>query len=226
MLIGEYVDEAQSGRVDSRRGFAKMIRDVCSAKASFRTILVWKHDRFSRRREHAVVYKARLRDRSIRLISITEPADDSPTGKLLEAVIEGLVEFYSDNLAQEVMRGMREAASRGFWISGRSPYGYNRVMVQDGAKKRPRLEVNDTEAPLVRRMFQMADSGKSLLDITKTLNREGISSPKGKSWRKTTLYKLLTNEVYTGTMVWGANSKDNARPVRVENAFPALVPQG
>ena len=61
MLIGEYVDEAQSGRVDSRRGFAKMIRNACSAKASFRTIQVWKHDRFSRRIEHAVVYKARLR---------------------------------------------------------------------------------------------------------------------------------------------------------------------
>ena len=120
---------------------------------------------------------------------------------------------------------MREAASRGFWVSSRAPYGYNRVMVQDGAKKRPRLEVDEGEAAVVRRMFQMADSGKTLLDITKTLNREGISSPNGKTWRKTTVYKLLTNEVYTGTLVWGANSKDKAPPVRVENAFPALVSQ-
>ena len=120
---------------------------------------------------------------------------------------------------------MREVASRGFWVSSRAPYGYNRVMVQDGAKKRPRLEVNETEAALVRRMFQMADSGKTLLDITKTLNREGISSPNGKTWRKTTVYKLLTNEVYTGTLVWGANAKDKTPPVRVENAFPPLVSQ-
>ena len=164
-----------------------------------------------------------LRRRGIRVVSITEHADDSPTGKLMEAIIESVDEFYSENLAQEVVRGMREAASRGFWISSRAPYGYNRVMVQDGAKKRPRLEVNDTEAVLVRRMFQMADSGKTLLDITKTLNKEGIASPNGKSWRKTTVYKLLTNEVYTGTVVWGANAKDKAPPVRVENAFPALV---
>ena len=164
-----------------------------------------------------------LRRRGIRVVSITEHADDSPTGKLMEAIIESVDEFYSENLAQEVVRGMREAASRGFWISSRAPYGYNRVMVQDGAKKRPRLEVNDTEAVLVRRMFQMADSGKTLLDITKTLNKEGIASPNGKSWRKTTVYKLLTNQVYTGTVVWGANAKDKAPPVRVENAFPALV---
>ena len=69
----------------------------------------------------------------------------------------------------------------------------------------------------------MADGGKTLLDSTKTLNREGICSPNGKSWRKTTVYKLLTNEVYTGTLVWGANAKDKAPPVLVENAFPAIV---
>ena len=172
-----------------------------------------------------MAFKSMLRKRGIRVTSITEHADDSPTGKLMEAIIESVDEFYSENLAQEVTRGMREAASRGFWVSSRAPYGYNRVMVQDGAKKRPRLEVNETEASLVRRMFQMADGGKTLLDITKTLNREGISSPNRKTWRKTTVYKLLTNEVYTGTLVWGANAKDKAPPVRVENAFPALVSQ-
>ena len=68
---------------------------------------------------------------------LTEHADDSPTGKLLEGIIESVDEFYSENLAQEVTRGMREASSRGFWISSHAPYGYNRVMVQDGPKKRP-----------------------------------------------------------------------------------------
>ena len=47
------------------------------------------------------------------MVSITEQADDTPTGKLLEAIIESVDEFYSENLAQEVTRGMREAASPG-----------------------------------------------------------------------------------------------------------------
>ena len=226
VVAREYVDEAESGRIADRPQFSRMLAEAGKPEAPFQEILVWKFSRFTRKREHAVAFKSMLRRRGIRVVSITEHADDSPTGKLMEAIIESVDEFYSENLAQEVLRGMREAASRGFWISSRAPYGYNRVMVQDGAKKRPRLEVNDTEAVLVRRMFQMADSGKSLLDITKTLNREGISSPNGKSWRKTTIYKILTNEVYTGTMVWGANSKDKAPPVRVENAFPALVSPG
>ena len=70
---------------------------------------------------------------------------------------------------------------------------------------------------------RLADRGQSLLDITKTLNAEGIASPTGQRWLKTTVQKVLTNEVYTGTLVWGANAKDQAPPVRVEQAFPALV---
>ena len=54
-----------------------------------------------------------LRRMGVRVVSITEQADDTPTGKLLEAIIESADEFYSENLAQEVTRGMREAASRG-----------------------------------------------------------------------------------------------------------------
>ena len=45
---------------------------------------------------------------------------------------------------------MRESASRGFWIGSRKPYGYNRVMVQDGAKKRPTLELDPDTFPVDR----------------------------------------------------------------------------
>ena len=47
------------------------------------------------------------------MVSITEHAD----------------EFHSENLAQEVTRGMRKAASRGFWVTSRVPYGYRKLMV-------------------------------------------------------------------------------------------------
>ena len=76
---------------------------------------------------------------------------------------------------------------------------------------------------MVRRMFAMADRDQSVLDITKALNDEGIPSANGKHWLKTTVHRVLTNEAYTGTLVWGINAKDNANPVRVEKAFPAIV---
>ena len=200
-----------------------MIDEATKPEAPFREILVWKFSRFTRKREHAVAFKSMLRRKGVRVVSITEHADDTPTGKLLEAIIESVDEFYSENLAQEVTRGMREASSRGFWISSHAPYGYNRVMVQDGPKKRPTLEINPEASRIVKRMFDMGEAGDGTLEIIRTLNKEGISSPRGKLWARTSVHNILTNEAYTGTLVWGINAKDNADPVRVEKAFPAIV---
>ena len=166
-----------------------------------------------------------LRRRGVRVVSITEQADDTPTGKLLEAIIESVDEFYSENLAQEVTRGMREAASRGFWMTTYAPYGYKRVYAQDGPKKRPKLELNPPADAVVRRIFDMVLQGRSILDVTKTLNAEGIPTTNGKKWLKTTIHTMLDNEAYTGTLVWGAKARDGAPPVRVEGAHPAIVSQ-
>ena len=223
VVAREYVDEAESGRVADRPQFRRMLAAASRPDAPFQEILVWKFSRFTRKREHAVAFKSMLRRKGIRVVSITEPADDSPTGKLMEAIIESVDEFYSENLAQEVTRGMREAASRGFWIATHAPYGYRKVYVPDGAKQRPKLELAPPADAVVRRMFAMVLHGRSLLDITKILNAEGIVSPRGKHWLKSTVHTLLGNEAYTGTLVWGANAKDGAPPVRVEGAFPAIV---
>ena len=118
---------------------------------------------------------------------------------------------------------MREAASRGFWMTTYAPYGYKRVHVQDGAANRPILELNPPADAVVRRVFDMVLQGKSILDVTKTLNAEGIPTTNGKKWLKTTIHTMLSNEAYTGTLVWGANAKDGAPPVRVEDAHPAIV---
>ena len=223
MVVREYVDEAESGRIADRPQFRKMIDEASRSDGPFREILVWKFSRFTRKREHAVAFKSMLRRKGVRVVSITEHADDTPTGKLMEAIIESLDEFYSENLAQEVLRGMREAASRGFWISSHAPFGYNRVMVPDGPKKRPTLETNPDTSRIVKRIFDMAEAAKGTLEITRILNNEGIASPRGKLWGKTSVHGILINEAYTGTLVWGAKAKDEAEPVRVEKAFPAIV---
>ena len=223
LVAHEYVDEAESGRIADRPEFRKMIDEAAKPHAPFQEILVWKFSRFTRKREHAVAFKSMLRRKGVRVVSITEHADDTPTGKLMEAIIESVDEFYSENLAQEVTRGMREAASRGFWIASRTPYGYNRVMVRDGAKKRPTLEPDPDASRVVKRIFELAEAGRGMTDITRTLNGEGIASPRGKLWGKTSVHAILKNEVYVGTLVWGANAKDKAEPVRVDKAFPSIV---
>ncbi|MXZ90332.1 MAG: recombinase family protein [Chloroflexi bacterium] len=220
----EYVDEAESGRIADRPQFRKMIEEGSKAKSPFDVILVWKFSRFTRKREHAVAFKAQLRRKGIRVVSITEQAEDNATGRLLEGIIESVDEYYSENLAQEVVRGMREAASRGYFLASRAPFGYKRIKVSDGVKDRPTLEVDPDAAPVVKEIFESSRRGNGLKEICKELNGRGITN-RGKRWQKNGLHYLLTNEAYTGTAVWGVNSKDQkaGEPVRVENAWPALV---
>ena len=220
----EYVDEAESGRVANRPQFREMIEEGSNPKAPFEVILVWKFSRFTRKREHAVAFKSQLRRKGIRVVSITEQAEDNATGRLLEGIIESVDEYYSENLAQEVVRGMREAASRGFFLASNAPFGYRRVKVSDGVKERPTLEVDPATAPVVRELFEKSLRGSGLKEICKELNDRGITN-RGKRWYKGTLHYVLRNEAYTGTAVWGKTSKSQEAqdPVRVEGAWPALV---
>ena len=224
VVAREYVDEAESGRIAERPEFRKMIDEGSRPKSPFEVILVWKFSRFTRKREHAVAFKSMLRRKGIRVVSITEHADDTPTGKLMEAIIESVDEFYSENLAQEVSRGMREAASRGFFLSSKAPFGYKRVKVQDGAKERPTLVPDPDTAPVVREVFESSLRGNGLKEICQELNARGITN-KGYRWHKSGLHHVLTNENYTGTSIWGKTSKGGQEPdpVRVENAWPAIV---
>ena len=73
----------------------------------------------------------------------------------------------------------------------------------------------------------MAEGGRSVLDIVKTLNSEGIPSPRGKRWSKTAVHTMLRNETYTRALWCGASRpKTRQNPIRVEDAFPAIVPKG
>ena len=73
LVVREFVDEAESGRIADRPQFRKMIDDATQAQAPFREILVWKFSRFTRKREHAVAFKSMLRRKGVRVVSITEP---------------------------------------------------------------------------------------------------------------------------------------------------------
>ncbi len=157
-IVREFVDEAESGRTASRPAFREMIALAKTRQPPFEAILVWKLNRFAKSRLDSITYKALLKSKGIKVISINEPLDDSPTGQLLEGVIESIDEFYSANLGQDIKRGMRENAQRSFFNGSRPPYGFHRVAVRDGAKTRYKLEPSPEDSvavQVVHRMFAM-----------------------------------------------------------------------
>jgi DNA invertase Pin-like site-specific DNA recombinase len=227
IIVEEYIEEAESGRSADRPKFLKMISDAKRGPRPFEGILVWKLSRFARNREDSIVFKAMLKKQGIKVISINEPIDESPSGQLLAGIIETVDEFYSLNLAQDVVRGMREAASRGFWVNSRAPYGYRRKKVVDGAKERSTLMIEAGSSEIVEEIFRLALNGTGVKDIAVSLNSKGVPSPRGKKWGRGRVHKILVNPAYTGTLVFGERGRHHREaglePIRVEDAFPAII---
>jgi len=227
-VVGEFVDEAESARTANRPQFQRMIAEAKTKRKPFDAILVWKLSRFARNREDSVIYKSLLRRHGVQVLSMNEAVDDSPSGGLLEGMIEVMDEFYSANLAQDTLRGMRENASQGFFTGGTPPLGYRPQEIQNGRATRRVLEIDLQWSPVVQRIFLEARGGLGAKEIAARLNNEGFRTRRNQLWSKNTILYTLRNEIYTGTYIW---NKKKSRPgkrkaadiVRVPNAVPALV---
>jgi len=229
-VVKEYIDEAESGRSIDRPGFKQMIVAARQKPTPFEAILVWKLSRFARNREDSIIYKSLLRKQGIQVISINEPVEDTPSGRLLEGIIEVIDEFYSANLSQDVLRGMRENAGRGFCNGGRAPYGYIRVKVQDGTTSLTKLKPDPKTALIVQRIFRECLGGKGLRAIVRGLNADALASSTGKKWGTTSIEKIVHNEAYTGALVWGKRprtqgARNRFAPLRTEGAWAPLIDQ-
>lgn len=103
-IIHEYCDRAQTGRNDDREQFQQMLKDT--AKKQFEAIIMWKIDRFGRNREEIAFNKYRCKKNGVKVLYTAESIPDTPEGIILEAVLEGMAEYYSVQLATNVKRGM------------------------------------------------------------------------------------------------------------------------
>jgi DNA invertase Pin-like site-specific DNA recombinase len=109
-IIGEYIDRALTGTSDNRPEFLRMIND--SVKRQFQGVLVYQLDRFARNRYDSATYKARLKKNGVKVLSARENISDDASGVLMEAVLEGMAEYFSAELSQKVKRGMALTAQK------------------------------------------------------------------------------------------------------------------
>lgn len=193
-VIGEYIDRAISGTTDNRPDFLRMIDD--SAKKQFEGVLVYQLDRFARNRYDSAIYKAKLKKNGVRVLSARENISDDASGILVEGLLESIAEYYSKELSQKVLRGMRINAEKGLSNGGSIPLGFK---VNKATK---RFEIDDETAPIVVKVFEMYASGMRIIDICDTLNEQGYKTARGAAFNKSSLRLMLRNKRYTGTYTY------------------------
>ena len=201
VIVETYINEARSATTDNRPSFQKMIAD--SANHSFNILLVHKLDRFARNRYDSAVYKRELKKNGVQVYSVLENLDNSPESIMMEAVLEGMAEYYSQNLGREVIKGMRENALKCIHTGGKPPLGYD---VDPETKK---LVINEYEAETVRLIFDMYDKNYSYNAMIKVLDEQGRTTKSGSSFKKTSFNSILKQEKYKGTFVWNRAASKN-----------------
>lgn len=206
-IVDTYIDRATSAfkDTDKRTEFQRMIRD--SEKRLWDGVVVYKLDRFARNRYDSATYKARLKKNGVRVISATENISENPEGVILEAVLEGMAEFYSKELSQKITRGMFESANKCHSIGGHIPLGYK--------IENKKLVIDEAGAEIVREAFNLYANGSTVAQLCELFNSKGYRTAKNAEFNKNSFRSMFKNERYIGIYKY--------KDLRIEGGVPAIV---
>ena len=214
-ILKEYPEEAKSGTTDKRPKFQEMFSDL---RRGVDYIVVHKLDRFSRDRYDAAYYRRLIKKAGAQLISVLEPMDDSPESIIMESMLTGMAEYYSRNLAREVLKGLKETAYQCKHTGGKPLYGYK-------VNEDQTYRIDPLEAEVVQKVFRMYADGYRYDDIVEAVAPQ-------KRLFKSALNSMLTNERYNGVYVFNRQTRANKNShrlkpeeetVRIKGGMPQII---
>ncbi len=253
-IVWEFADDRSGLDTDRRRGFLTLL-EVCSdsRRRLADVVLVYDVSRFSRLEpDEAAFHEFSLRRAGVRVVYTHEPGanEEGVAGHLMKSLKRVMAHDYSLKLSQVVTRGLRAHAERGLWVGGQPAYGLRRAVRQPDGSVRllPRgrwkakgeavvLVPDPFEAGVLAEIYKAYVSDKGLAAIAIMLNGRGVPAPRaGGPWTKGTVWAILRNPLYKGTVIYGKAryseiGKKHGKARRpesdwivVENAAPAIIP--
>ncbi len=212
-VLRVYADKALSGRTDKRPQFQRMMRDA--EKREFGIVIAYKSNRIARNMLQALQYEAKLDLFGIKTLYAKEEFGNTAAGRFALRTMMNVNQFYSENMAEDIRRGMRDNAEA-CKVNGALPLGY--VKGPDG-----RYAIEPKEAELVREIYDKVFSGVTLIDIANEFNARGLSTKQGHRWNKNSFHRILTNDNYIGVYRHsGFVKEDGIPPILDKEAFFAM----
>ena len=216
MVGKEFVDRGASAKSADRPQLQAMLEYVRENADRVDYVIVHKVDRLARNRDDDSDIMRVLRECGVQLVSASESIGETPSGMLLHGIMSSIAEFYSQNLATEVKKGMGEKVKGGGTI-GRAPIGYINVRkVDDKGREERTVELDPERAPLVKQAFEEYSTGDwsltSLAEYMAALGLNTRATPKipSKPVTKCTIEKILKNPYYAGVIRYNGVEYDGA----------------
>ena len=220
VIVKEFIDAGESARKADRPELMRMIQYVKRNRVAY--CIVHKVDRLARNRADDVTIHLALQEAGVMLVSATENIDETPSGMLLHGIMSTIAEFYSRNLATEVIKGMTQKAATGGTV-GKAPIGYLNIRSRDELGREVRtVQLDPDRAPLIEWAYKAYASGNwTVSQIHDELTSRGLVSlptPKrpSKPLAVSSVHRMLTNPYYKGDVIY--------RGVAYKGAHQPLVP--
>ena len=222
-IVGkEFVDRGASAKSADRPQLQAMLEYVKENADRVDYVIVHKVDRLARNRDDDSDIMRVLRECGVQLVSASESIDNTPSGMLLHGIMSSIAEFYSQNLATEVKKGMGEKVKGGGTV-GRAPIGYINVRrVDEQGREERTVELDPERAPLIKQIFEEYSTGEwSLNGLAEYMNSLGLctrATPKipSKPVTKSTIEKILKNPYYAGVIRYNGVEYDGVHDALVD----------
>jgi DNA invertase Pin-like site-specific DNA recombinase len=199
-ILRVFVERGESAKVADRTQLIELIDFCRTAKEMVHALLVWKLDRFARNVGDHFNIKATLMKYGVRVISVTEPIDTNPEGKLMETILAGFAQFDNDIRAARTVQGMRRKIQEGIF-PWKPPFGY-KVAARDGTKKTIPDESDQPVFGLLQRVWkEFATGAYTKTDILRLMASWSIRTARGLSMTAQSLDNFFRNPYYAGIVV-------------------------
>ena len=205
-IVREFVDRGESAKTADRPALKEMLQYVAQHRIGY--VIVHKIDRLARNRADDLAISSVFHEAGAQLVSCSENIDRTPSGLLLHGIMASIAEFYSQNLAAEVKKGMTQKAKNG-GTPALAPIGYLNVRpLVDGREVRT-VEVDPIRGPLIAWAFEAYASGEySLRKLADELERRGLTQRETRNQAErplpaNKLHHVLTNKYYVGIILYG-----------------------
>ena len=213
----EYID-----RNGNRDAFDRMMEDGTGLNPPFRRIVVLDFSRLSESMAERIECLKRLDVNRVPVISVKEGGGEHLPDSSLQNIKAIFNEYESHWQSEHTKRGLGNAASQGHYMSRLAPYGYRKVLVEEGGRQHFTLELDPQRSSIVQRIYETLLNESSERATAEELNHHQIPSPSGGQWTPTQVRRIRRNAVNCGTYIFGRKDTD---PIRVPGAFPAIVTQ-
>jgi site-specific DNA recombinase len=174
-VVRHFIERAETGTTANRPALKELL-DFIKTDGEIDYVIVHKVDRLARNRADDITIVMQIRAAGAQLVSVSENIDETPSGLLLHGIMASIAEFYSRNLATEILKGTTQKAKNGGTLA-RARLGYLNIRETIDGREIRTVALDPERAPLVRAAWELYATGDySLSDIEQIMADRGLKS--------------------------------------------------